>query len=276
MFLPCPHCGFLVALIASNDGSAQRCPRCDGLVVAAPADQTDTASTVALEDPDASEETGADLPETPIDGELTAQEQAPDPEPQTAPEAAPPVAAHAAVPAKKTSRRARHAPSFARQTTPIAITGRRWPWWSATITLALLLALQLLLAQRHDLAASARWRPLITGLCGVLQCDVPPWREPAAYTMLGRNVQPKSGMPGVLTASASFRNDARWPQPWPTLLLSLSDVDGNPVGLRGFSPREYHGDAIADETLAPGQSATVQFDVVEPAPRIVAFTFDFQ
>ena len=32
MFVPCPHCGFLVALIVSRDGAAQHCPRCEGLM----------------------------------------------------------------------------------------------------------------------------------------------------------------------------------------------------------------------------------------------------
>ena len=30
MFVPCPHCGFPLALIVSKDGAAQNCPRCDG------------------------------------------------------------------------------------------------------------------------------------------------------------------------------------------------------------------------------------------------------
>ena len=92
--------------------------------------------------------------------------------------------------------------------------------------------------------------------------------------MLDRNVQPKAGMAGVLTVSASFRNDARWPQPWPTLVLTLSDVDGRQVGQRAFAPAEYREHDAAD-LLVPGQSAAVRLDVIEPAPKIVAFTFDF-
>lgn len=135
--------------------------------------------------------------------------------------------------------------------------------------------LQLLLAQRAELAAQARWRPVVAAVCGILGCELPPWREPTAFTMLGRNVQPKAGMAGVLTVNASFRNDARWSQPWPTIVLILSDIDGRQVGQRAFAPAEYR-DRDSTELLMPGQSATVQLDVIEPAPRIVAFTFDFR
>jgi len=93
--------------------------------------------------------------------------------------------------------------------------------------------------------------------------------------MLDRAVQPRPDAPGVLRARASFRNDAHWAQAWPTIMLTLSDVDGQPLGARAFGPAEYLGRA-PDAPLAPGQTATVQFDVEEPAPGVVAFTFDFR
>ena len=111
----------------------------------------------------------------------------------------------------------------------------------------------------------------------MLPCDVPAWREPQAFTMLDRSVQASTTTAGVLAVEANFRNDARWPQPWPTLVLSLSDVEGRQVGLRAFAPAEYRQPgAAATDLLAPGQSASVRLQVREPAPRIVAFTFDFQ
>jgi hypothetical protein len=142
--------------------------------------------------------------------------------------------------------------------------------------LSLLLVLQLLLADRTNLARDARWRPAMSTLCGALRCTLPAWREPAAFTLLDRDVRPRPGMPGVLRVTATFRNDARWPQPWPALLLTLSDLDGRAVGARVFTPREYLGVAPAQPTLASGQSAMLSMDVLEPGPRIVAFTFDFR
>ena len=169
----------------------------------------------------------------------------------------------------------RGTPSFARIRQPAPPRQLNWRGPVAVVVLLLILMLQLLLAQRTELAAQARWRPVVAAVCGVLGCELPPWREPIAFSMLARNVQPKAGMPGVLTVSASFRNDARWPQPWPTIVLTLSDIDGRQVGQRAFAPREYR-DRDSAELLAPGQSAAVQLDVIEPAPRIVAFTFDFR
>ncbi|HWI24410.1 MAG TPA: DUF3426 domain-containing protein [Lysobacter sp.] len=175
-------------------------------------------------------------------------------------------------------RRRTDAPSFARPQPVIAPTRRNWRWPVAVAALSLLLVLQLLLAQRDLLAADARWRPMVASLCAALRCSLPPWREPAAFTMLGRDVRAHPTAPGALLIHASFRNDARWPQPWPRVLLTLSNVDGRIVGARAFAAKEYLGaDAAATQhELAPGQTAAITLAVVEPAPDIVAFSFDFR
>jgi hypothetical protein len=142
--------------------------------------------------------------------------------------------------------------------------------------LVLLLCVQVVLADRAGLAADARWRPVVTGACVVLRCEVPAWREPAALTLVRRDVRPLPGHPGVLHVSAEFRNDAVWPQAWPVLVLTLADVDGRTVGSRAFQPREYLGRAPTESTLASGQAARIEMDLVEPAPGVVAFTFDFR
>jgi len=177
--------------------------------------------------------------------------------------------------------RASHAPSFARSGGLRAIASQgpvssEWIRAGAVGVLALLLGLQLLLAQSDTLAANARWRPTVNALCGVFRCTLPAWRQPEAFTMLSRDVRPHPRAAGTLQIDASFRNDARWPQAWPLLVVSLSDVDGRVVGTRAFSAHEYLGDEVTENTLGSGQTAAISLAVVEPAPGIVAFSFDFR
>lgn len=277
MFISCPHCGFLVALIVPPHGAAQHCPRCDGTLRVEPAEAVNPLEASPSESGAAGLETsyiadGADA--DPIN-EPGVAANLPD---DTASAAATPAATPAAAqPPSTRSRHARRVPSFVRGSPPVTTARVAWPWHAAIVALGLALVLQLLLAQRDELAASARWRPWVEGLCNALPCEIPAWREPHAFTMLNRSVQPSRTLPGALAVEASFRNDARWPQPWPALLLSLSDVEGRQVGMRAFAPSEYHDGAVgADDLIAPGQSATVRLQVREPVPRIVAYTFDFQ
>ncbi|XQA65469.1 DUF3426 domain-containing protein [Xanthomonas sacchari] len=169
------------------------------------------------------------------------------------------------------------APSFLhgpRERRPVL---RAAPWqWIALAGLGLLLALQILIADRQRLGADPRWRPWVAGVCQVLRCSVPAWREPAAFTMLSREVRPLPGHAGTLQVQATFRNDARWAQAWPLLQLSLADADGRTIGSRVLRPQEYLGRARPDSaTLAPGQSAQIAFQVREPAAETAAFSFDF-
>ncbi|HEY5971466.1 MAG TPA: DUF3426 domain-containing protein [Pseudoxanthomonas sp.] len=168
-------------------------------------------------------------------------------------------------------------PSFTRQAARASTPPRTAKWqWAALIVLSLSLVMQVLLADRARLATDARWRPLITRMCNTLGCSVPAWHQPDAFAMLSRDVRPIADTPGGLHVQATFRNDARWPQPWPVLLLSLSDADGRVLGARAFTPGEYLGAAAPQTELAPGQSARISLQLREPDPNVVAFSFDFR
>lgn len=165
------------------------------------------------------------------------------------------------------------APSFL-GVRPRALPTPRWHWLLVA-ALALLLLLQSVLADRARLAADAGTRPWISALCNVLRCTLPAWREPAALTMTSRQIRPLPAQAGVLQIQASIRNDARWPQAWPDLRLSLSDADGRVIGTGVFTPAQYLGENPGAAPLEPGQSARIAFRVQEPAASTVAFTFEF-
>ena len=170
-------------------------------------------------------------------------------------------------------------PSFIRPPRDDAPTARGRGKWRAPVVLVVLatgLLLQIVLAERGRLAADAGWRPAISALCSVLRCTLPAWHEPAAITLVRRDIRPHPAHPGVLHVTANFRNDARWAQAWPVLQLTLSDADGRALGTRAFEPREYLGHAPAQPGIGSGQAAEVAMDILEPAPGVVAFTFDFR
>ncbi len=208
-----------------------------------------------------------------VDAEVaTIPTAVPVPEPASVPDAPP------AVVPKAARRRVKAAPSFVSSGDAGIMPGRRrqWPYIGASAGLTLLLVVQLLLADRARLSTDARWRPALAALCALLQCTLPPWHEPTAFTLLSRDVRAHPAVPGALRVTATFRNDAHWPQPWPSLLLTLSDLDGRIAGARVFGAHEYLGATPTRSELQSGQSAAISVDVVEPAPRIVAFTFDFR
>ena len=200
----------------------------------------------------------------------------PDPASESAPATAP---APSPAPPPAAVRPRRAAPSFARtrRAADDATPGtRRWPLPAAIAGLGLLLGLQWLLADRERLAADPTWRPLVTTVCGVLRCSLPPWHEPAAFALLERDVRPHPQAGNALRITASFRNDAAWAQAWPEVVLTLSDLDGRPLGARAFTPVEYLGSAPTTALVGPGEGAVIRMDVLEPGSGAVGFSFDFR
>lgn len=266
---------------------AAQTPGTPGSTIAAP-EEASIAATDAIAD-----EAG---PTTPVDAADMADgtDASTDPDARASPIDAPPEAEPAApaadagpepppAPAPATDDDAGEAsdiataPSFlpARPTVARAAS-RRWLPPAAVAALALLLGLQVLLADRARLAADAQWRPLVVSLCNVFGCDVPAWREPAAFTLLAREVRPHPQAAAALRVDATFRNDARWPQAWPRLLLTLSDVEGRPVAARAFDPGEYLAEPATAATLDSGDTARIRLDVREPAAATVSYSFDFR
>jgi hypothetical protein len=300
MFVLCPHCQFLVALDSASGQPPLRCPRCEkslqaSAVEAAPADEPSSAQPSGPEPAKPIVESAADASadesersqsHDDVDPAASAEPIDPVSEPAAADVSAMPESdALADSPAAETTplpealpATRKRAPSFVRapahETT--AATRNHWRLPASILGLMLLLLLQMVLADRAQLSADARWRPALSALCSALRCSLPPWREPGAFILLDRDVRPHPQVSGVLRVTASFRNDARWSQPWPSLLLTLSDVDGRVAGTRLFAPREYLGGIATQNGLASGQSASIVMEVREPAPRVVAFTFDFR
>jgi hypothetical protein len=105
---------------------------------------------------------------------------------------------------------------------------------------------------------------------------VPPWQEPKAFQVTARDLRPHPGAAGALLVTATFRNDAAYPQAWPQLQLSLVNIDGDALGLRRFMPREYLGSEPSSALIGPGQSASITLEVLDPGKRAVSFEFDFR
>ena len=283
MFFPCPYCQFLVNHHPQLRPLPHACPRCgrplieDGVSLvdlesSVPDAPDAEAASVAPAAPAASGSLATLLIDPPvaapvsIEADPTAEEneEAATVEPVEAPPASEPEPAPAAATTARTG------PAFA---APTAAGRGRWRWPLIAL-LALLLGLQILLADRARLAADPGWRPVVENLCGALGCTLPAWHEPTAFLMLDRQIRP-ADTPGVLRVDATFRNDARWAQDWPALQLALSDADGRVLGSAAFTPEQYLGAAPATR-LAPGQSAQASFLVREPAPGTVAFSFEFR
>jgi hypothetical protein len=95
--------------------------------------------------------------------------------------------------------------------------------------------------------------------------------------LVSRDIRPDPSTAGALVITATLRNTAAFPQPWPLVVVELSDIDGNPVAMRRFRPTEYMPDpARRAAGITPGATVAVAFEVADPGKRAVNFQFGFE
>ena len=154
---------------------------------------------------------------------------------------------------------------------------RNGPWLAGCALLLLTLAGEIAWAEKARWIDDARMRAWLDPLCAKLACRLPPRHDAATLELLSRDIRPHPSVPGALIISATLRNDAPFVQAYPTVEITLSDLDEKRIAMRRFQPREYLGDARSIAAgLAPGTSTALVFEVADPGKDAVAFEFKFE
>ena len=119
-------------------------------------------------------------------------------------------------------------------------------------------------------------RPVVEAFCERAGCLLPSSRDPAKIQLLSRAVRAHPDYEGALLVSATFSNNAPWPQPFPYMKFSLYNVNGLTIASRVFSPRDYLAGALAPGALLPsGQPVQVSLEMLAPEEAAVSFEFSF-
>ena len=151
-----------------------------------------------------------------------------------------------------------------------------WLWAAGCLVLALALAVQATWASRTALVRDPATQALALRVCARLDCRLPAIRDIAKLELLSRDVRPDPTAAGALAITATFRNNAPYRQPWPIVVVELTDLDNNIVAMRRFRPADYMPDAARRAAgIAAGATAAVAFEVADPGKRAVSFRFGF-
>lgn len=151
-----------------------------------------------------------------------------------------------------------------------------WVWKSGIAVLVPLLLAQIAWGQRNELLENPRTRAWLERGCTYLHCRLPLVREADSFTLLSRDVRPHPSVPNALIISATLRNDAEVTQAFPTVEITLTDLDEQRIAMRRFKPSEYLGDTRTQNAgLAAHASTALVFEVADPGKNAVAYEFKF-
>ena len=149
-------------------------------------------------------------------------------------------------------------------------------WGLISLILALLLAGQYIYFERNTLAGHDKLRPWLVTFCHYARCELEPIRALEQIHILSREVRSHPTIKNTLLIELELINDAAFRQPWPTLQMTFSDINGNMVARRSFSPGDYlHNEQDIKDGMPSRSPVSIDLVLVDPGPKAVNFEFKF-
>ncbi len=149
-------------------------------------------------------------------------------------------------------------------------------WGGAAAGLLLLLGIQVLGFEGGRLAQNAHVRPGLDGLCSVIGCELPPFKDPSRIAIVDRALSAARDNKDVLEFRLVFANRSELPQALPDIRLALDALEGRPVAERVFTPMEYLGEWQEGDVMPIGKPYEVRLSLAKTSQEVGGFTIDFQ
>lgn len=138
----------------------------------------------------------------------------------------------------------RTVPDFLEDDEPVT-EGAQAVWLVGSTLLALVLIIQLLVVFRNDIVAAApSLRPYLVQLCQPLSCEVSYVRQIDRIFIVGSSLQQApdgqaGGTERKYVLRLTLQNRSPYSQPWPALMLTLTDASGTAVIRKALLPSEF-------------------------------------
>ena len=147
-------------------------------------------------------------------------------------------------------------------------------WVAGILLLVITVIIQTVYYQRYTLISSPHYQQQILNLCQVLPCDESRFSNLAQIKILDRNIFTHPTRKDALMVSGSFVNKASFSQAVPSLLINLSDSQGNFIANRLFKSEEFLAD-ITINRLKPGKPVQFRLEIIDPGSDALAYEFEF-
>ncbi len=148
------------------------------------------------------------------------------------------------------------------------------PWVVGNLFLMLVLVAQAVYFQRDQLVRDPLYRDWIIKACEVTSCTLAVPYDVKQIDIISRDVRSHPSAKNGLIAATTLINNAAFPQPFPLLTLTFSDINGTRLAQRRFTPSEYldtHTDA--DAGMPPDMPVQIELELVDPGKAAVNFEF---
>lgn len=146
-------------------------------------------------------------------------------------------------------------------------------FWGCLSLLALIvLTAQISWWQFHSLNKIEPFRGYYAVACRVFHCTLPPLVDLSKIRTSNLVVRSHPEVKQALMVDVVIQNIAAFPQPFPVLELSFSDLNGQIIANRRFLPHEYLGGEMAGRTKIPiKQPVHIGLEIGDPGTQAVSY-----
>ncbi len=149
-------------------------------------------------------------------------------------------------------------------------------WLPMTFILLCMLLAQLAYLSRETLNNYPQMRPLLSMLCSQLSCQNIVQSSDQFLRLVSRDIRPHPSVEGALMITATIVNESNQAIPFPTLEITLSDLNERRVAMRRFSPGSYLTEQQQTlNGLTPGELVRLTFEAVDPGDGAMNYHFSF-
>ena len=136
-------------------------------------------------------------------------------------------------------------------------------WGLINICILVILVGQAIYLYRAELSIfSPSVRPYLEQYCEILNCKIPILQQTKLLSIESSDMQKEAAQEGVATLIVMIRNQATFPQLFPSLELTLTDTKDKALASRIFSPGEYlEKSGQLSDTIGPDKEISVTLKI---------------
>jgi hypothetical protein len=148
----------------------------------------------------------------------------------------------------------------------------KWSLLAAASVLLLTLGGQYALNNQKQLATDPTFGPLLEASCDFFGCELPVLKDIGKIEKRDLAIEPHATAANGLTLTMVIINHAVYKQPWPSLYVEFSNLQGKLVAWRTFPPSEYIGGELTNTKLMPsGNPVYITLDLANPSDKPLGY-----
>ncbi|MEN8170755.1 MAG: DUF3426 domain-containing protein [Pseudomonadota bacterium] len=148
-------------------------------------------------------------------------------------------------------------------------------WGLGIVLMCVVLLLQYLYYFRLQLVDNPQLRPLLTTICDVTNCELPPRRDLEQIELAEHRMQFHPNYKRSLLITATLANRADFAQPYPLVEVLMTNIDQQVVARRHFTPEQYLPNHSGSSSFPADSEVPLMLEVLDPGNDAVGFEFRF-